>query len=97
MKPDAPELPPDDFVYKLNQFEEAARQDRPAYHGYYSKRYAVMEHVDALRRRVLELEARVDELMLEYCPNEMTPEQISEWERNQTAMLTSAPPKESAR
>ena len=29
------------------------------------------------------LQARIDELMLEYCPNEMTPEQVQEWAKNQ--------------
>lgn len=29
------------------------------------------------------LQARIDSLMLEYCPDEMTPEQVAEWERHQ--------------
>jgi len=29
------------------------------------------------------LQAKIDELMLEFCPNEMTPEQLAEWGRNQ--------------
>lgn len=28
-------------------------------------------------------QAKIDALMLEYCPEEMTPEQIAEWGRNQ--------------
>ena len=32
------------------------------------------------------LQARIDALMLEYCPDEMTPEQIAEWERHQQAV-----------
>ena len=36
-----------------------------------------------LERKVAALQAKIDELMLEYCPDEMTPEQLSEWERNQ--------------
>ena len=32
------------------------------------------------------LQARIDRLMLEYCPDEMTPEQIAEWERHQRAV-----------
>ena len=28
-------------------------------------------------------QAKIDELMLEYCPNEMTPEQIKNWEAHQ--------------
>src|SRR3990167_10583890 len=30
-----------------------------------------------------EKQARIDALMLEYCPDEMTPEQVAEWQRNQ--------------
>jgi len=29
------------------------------------------------------LEAKVDSLMLEYCPDEMTPEQVAEWGKHQ--------------
>lgn len=31
------------------------------------------------------LQARIDALMLEFCPEEMTPAQMKEWERNQRA------------
>lgn len=43
--------------------------------------------------RIVELEfenrarqARIDELMLEYCPDEMTPEQLAKWQKNQRAV-----------
>jgi len=29
------------------------------------------------------LQARIDELMLEYCPDEMTPEQLDNWGKHQ--------------
>lgn len=32
------------------------------------------------------LQARIDALMLAHCPDEMTPEQIAEWERHQKAV-----------
>ena len=32
-----------------------------------------------LERKNAVLQAKIDELMLEYCPDEMTPEQIAEW------------------
>ena len=32
---------------------------------------------------VATLQARIDELMLEYCPDEMTHEQLDEWARHQ--------------
>ncbi len=39
-----------------------------------------------LARYAKHLQARIDALMLEYCPDEMTPEQIAEWERHQRAV-----------
>ena len=39
--------------------------------------------VDALQSTIATLQARIDELMLEYCPDEMTPDQLAEWERHQ--------------
>lgn len=33
--------------------------------------------------RMEALQAHIDELMLEYCPDEMTPEQIEEWGKHQ--------------
>lgn len=35
------------------------------------------------QRRCEALQAKVDALMLEYCPDEMTPEQTAEWARHQ--------------
>ena len=37
----------------------------------------------AYRAKYEAVQAKLDELMLEYCPDEMTPEQIAEWARNQ--------------
>ena len=34
---------------------------------------------DALSAELLAAQAKIDSLMFEYCPDEMTPEQISEW------------------
>lgn len=34
-------------------------------------------------REVLALQAKLDAVMLEYCPDEMTEEQTAEWERHQ--------------
>lgn len=31
-------------------------------------------------------QAKIDALMLEYCPDEMTPEQLEEWGRHQSAV-----------
>ena len=32
---------------------------------------------------VAALQARIDALMLEYCPDEMTPEQVANWAKHQ--------------
>ena len=48
--------------------------------------------VELLRAKCAWLQARVDALMLEYCPEEMTPEQIAEWGRNQVAVPDTIPP-----
>lgn len=37
------------------------------------------------------LQARIDALMLEHCPDEMTPEQIAEWERHQVPVRDAGP------
>ena len=34
-------------------------------------------------RVVSSMQAKIDELMLEFCPGEMTDEQLAEWERHQ--------------
>lgn len=42
--------------------------------------------LDGLARYAQHKQAKIDALMLEYCPDEMTPEQIAEWERHQRAV-----------
>lgn len=41
------------------------------------------EQLSAAKKDADSKQARIDELMLEYCPNEMSPEQIEEWEKHQ--------------
>ena len=47
----------------------------------------VLERAEAIivvqEQEIAAQQARIDSLMLEHCPNEMTPEQIAEWGRNQ--------------
>ncbi len=38
--------------------------------------------------RVAELQAKIDKLMLEYCPNEMTKEQLDNWAKHQALVTT---------
>ena len=42
------------------------------------------EDVESLVKKNAALQAKIDALMFEYCPDEMAPEQIAEWERNQS-------------
>ena len=46
-------------------------------------RQAAEETAAEVRAEVARLQARIDALMLEYCPGEMTPEQTAEWARHQ--------------
>lgn len=41
------------------------------------------DEVSRLRREVASKQAQIDSLMLEYCPDEMTDEQMGNWERHQ--------------
>lgn len=36
--------------------------------------------------RIGSMQAQIDALMLEYCPDEMTPEQLAEWQRHQVVV-----------
>ena len=45
--------------------------------------HELMDERDQLRAAVARLQARIDALMLEYCPDEMTAEQTAEWARHQ--------------
>ena len=44
--------------------------------------YAVSE-IARLVKLNRHLQARIDQLMLEYCPDEITPEQITNWQAHQ--------------
>lgn len=56
--------------------------------------YEALETAAALRAELAEAkkdrdakQAKIDELMLEYCPEEITPEQLAEYERNQVPAI----------
>jgi len=62
--------------------EEARRLDD--YLGHISKNSIILrECAEALDAK----QAQIDSLMLEYCPDEMTKEQIEEWEKHQRPMI----------
>ncbi len=48
-----------------------------------SKRHAT--EIARLKDALGEKQARIDSLMLEWCPDEMTPQQIEEWEKAQVS------------
>ena len=68
-------MPASAFDALTTELERAQQSEREGW------RYA-----DELEQERKRLQARVDALMLEYCPDEMTPEQIAEWELHQQAV-----------
>jgi hypothetical protein len=46
-------------------------------------RQVLVDCITELERQIQAKQAEIDRLMLEYCPSEMTPEQIEEWGRHQ--------------
>jgi hypothetical protein len=55
--------------------------------GWWQGHNRAMEHLGPM---IQAKQARIDALMLEYCPDEMTPEQIAEWEKHQVISPDSA-------
>ena len=53
---------------------------------WYCAKHAVHGQLAECRSRIAALQAKIDSLMLEYCPGEMTPEQIENWGRHQKAV-----------
>ena len=49
---------------------------------YYAGAYHNLR-AEAAEAKLKQAQAKIDALMLEYCPDEMTPEQMAEWERHQ--------------
>lgn len=57
---------------------------RIVYEGrFYGIPIPVLDYIASLEIAQDEKQAKIDALMLEYCPDEMTPEQTEEWGRNQ--------------
>lgn len=44
-----------------------------------------LDRITALEQQLAAAKAKIDSLILEYCPEEMTPDQIAEWEKHQVA------------
>lgn len=45
--------------------------------------YALQREINQLRKDLEALQAKIDRLMLEYCPEEMTEEQKANWAKHQ--------------
>jgi len=45
------------------------------------------EELDSLHKKLSAAQAKIDELMLEYCPDEMTKEQLVEWAKHQQIVV----------
>lgn len=48
--------------------------------------------ITQLAKEKCALQAKIDALMLEYCPEEMTQEQVERWEESQTIFISSVNP-----
>jgi hypothetical protein len=46
---------------------------------------------ESLEDKIASMQARIDALMLEHCEDDMTTEQVKEWERNQTRVVVPPP------
>lgn len=46
---------------------------------------ALDKEIDHLKQELAYKQSVIDALMLEYCPDEMTPEQLEEWSKHQIA------------
>lgn len=47
---------------------------------------SVLKDNDALKKQNASLQAKLDRLMLEFCPDEMDPEQLKKWAQHQVAV-----------
>lgn len=65
-----------DVIHRLNALANSEHDD-------VSVGYEAAEMIIDLRAQVAALQARVDALMLEFCPDEMNEEQLDHWARHQ--------------
>lgn len=61
---------------RIEQLEDALATSRELKQIWRNRAYKIEKNLAAAQ-------AKIDALMLEYCPEEMTPEQIAKWERYQ--------------
>lgn len=67
------------------------KSSTPGRHGTLDDRITPCPNRQIANAEAARLQARIDALMLEHCPDEMTPEQIAEWERHQVPVRDAGP------
>jgi len=72
-----------DWGYLTELYRETdkpIRKDENVFYEFSSAMFANFKHILAEREAA---QAKIDALMLEYCPDEMTPEQLENWGKHQ--------------
>lgn len=77
---------PDDYPHQTMSTRKVARMMESPRDNLRGIAVNVREGADAQAREIARLQASIDALMLEHCPDEMTPEQVANWERHQNAV-----------
>jgi predicted RNase H-like nuclease (RuvC/YqgF family) len=71
--------------YRLSRERDEIKDRYEAATKYWNPVYELLlTEKNELEKKLQEAQAKIDSLMLEYCPDEMTPEQIENWKRHQT-------------
>lgn len=66
-------------------FDGHVRQD----FGHTCTKVISLDEYERMQRQIGSLQASIDMLMFEYCPDEMTPAQVAVWADNQRAVAAS--------
>ena len=70
-------------IYDQNTGEVAGEEYIPSHEGTSGANWKAA--AESMEKHAESLQAKIDALMLEYCPEDMTPEQVEEWGRHQRA------------
>jgi hypothetical protein len=68
---------------RIKQLEAVARKQKEAWDQHMEVAQGNAWEIVKLEREVEAAQAKIDALMLEYCPDEMTEDQVANWERHQ--------------
>jgi hypothetical protein len=69
-----------------NEFRREYIEQIAADKGNFPNKHYPVKTTIALAKKYLALQAKLDQVMLEYCPDEMTAEQLEDWGKNQRAV-----------